>query len=192
MLDIADELNRWVEEGRDFAVATVVTVGGSAPRGPGAALAVDSGGTAFGSVSGGCVEGAVYDLCVQALRDGRTVLERFGYSDEDAFAVGLTCGGVIEVLVTPVRAEEPDRPVYAAALAAAARGEAAAVARVARGPVELLGRALLVHPDRAYEGASAATRSWTVRRRVRPAPCSPRAAPAPSTSRRTVRAAREV
>ncbi|MCX4406227.1 MULTISPECIES: XdhC family protein [unclassified Streptomyces] len=147
MLDIADELNRWAEEGRDFAVATVVSVGGSAPRGPGAALAVDSGGTAVGSVSGGCVEGAVYDLCVQALQDGHTVLERFGYSDEDAFAVGLTCGGVIEVLVTPVRADAPDRPVYAAALAAAAQGEAAAVARVVRGPVELLGRMLLVRPD---------------------------------------------
>lgn len=147
MLDIADELNRWVEEGRDFAVATVVSVGGSAPRGPGAALAVDSHGTAIGSVSGGCVEGAVYDLCVQALRDGRTVRERFGYSDEDAFAVGLTCGGVIEVLITPVGADAPDRRVYAAALAAAARGEAAALVRVAKGPVELLGRALLVHPD---------------------------------------------
>ncbi|MFJ8019057.1 XdhC family protein [Streptomyces sp. NPDC096311] len=157
MLDIADELNRWAEEGRDFAVATVVSVGGSAPRGPGAALAVDSGGTAIGSVSGGCVEGAVYDLCVQALQDGRTVLERFGYSDEDAFAVGLTCGGVIEVLVTPVRAQEPERPVYAAALAAASRGEAAAVARVARGPAELLGRVLLVRPDGSSDSSEAST-----------------------------------
>jgi xanthine dehydrogenase accessory factor len=149
VLDIAAELNSWVAEGRDFAVATVVAIGGSAPRGPGAALAVDSDGTAIGSVSGGCVEGAVYDLCVQALQDGRTVRERFGYSDEDAFAVGLTCGGVIEVLVAPVRA---DAPVFAAGLSAAARGEAAALARVARGPVELLGRALLVHPDGSYEG----------------------------------------
>jgi xanthine dehydrogenase accessory factor len=150
VLDIAEELNRWFEEGRDFAVATVVTVGGSAPRGPGAALAVDSHGTAIGSVSGGCVEGAVYDLCVQALQDGRTVRERFGYSDEDAFAVGLTCGGVIEVLVTPVRA---DTPVFRAGVSAAARGQAAALARVARGPGELLGRALLVHPDGSYEGS---------------------------------------
>jgi xanthine dehydrogenase accessory factor len=91
MLDIAVELHRWAAEGRDFAVATVVTVGGSAPR-QGAALAADADGTAVGSVSGGCVEGAVYDLCVQALQDGRVVRERFGYSDEDAFAVGLTCG----------------------------------------------------------------------------------------------------
>ena len=122
MLDIADELHRWVEQGRDFAVATVVAVGGSAPRQPGAALAVDSDGTAIGSVSGGCVEGAVYELCRQALEDGETVLERFGYSDEDAFAVGLTCGGVIDILVTPVRAADPAREVFAAALAAAAPG----------------------------------------------------------------------
>ncbi|MEU5524473.1 XdhC/CoxI family protein [Streptomyces sp. NPDC047860] len=152
MLDIAEELNRWVEQGRDFAVATVVAVGGSAPRQPGAALAVDTDGTAIGSVSGGCVEGAVYELCEQALRDGETVLERFGYSDEDAFAVGLTCGGVIDILVTPVRAADPARPVLASGLSAAARGEAAAVARIVSGPAELLGRALTVRPDGSYEG----------------------------------------
>ncbi|GGK70235.1 XdhC family protein [Streptomyces flaveus] len=153
MLDLADELNRWVEEGRAFAVATVVAVGGSAPRSPGAALAVDSEGTAIGSVSGGCVEGAVYDLCVQALQDGEVVRERFGYSDEDAFAVGLTCGGVIEVLVTPVGVDTPGREVFASALSAAAGGEAAALARVVRGPVELLGRALLVRPSAARRGS---------------------------------------
>ncbi|MFK0173326.1 XdhC family protein [Streptomyces sp. NPDC090306] len=152
MLDMAEELHRWVEQGRDVAVATVVAVGGSAPRQPGAALAVDADGTAIGSVSGGCVEGAVYDLCVQALQDGETVLERFGYSDEDAFAVGLTCGGVIDVLVVPVRAGDPVRPVVAAALAAAARGDAAALARVVTGPAELVGRALLVRPDGTRTG----------------------------------------
>jgi xanthine dehydrogenase accessory factor len=152
MLDIAEELNRWVEQGRDFAVATVVAVGGSAPRQPGAALAVDTEGTAIGSVSGGCVEGAVYELCEQALRDGETVLERFGYSDDDAFAVGLTCGGVIDILVTPVRAADPVRPVVASALTAAARGEAAAVARIVSGPRELTGRALVVRPDGSHEG----------------------------------------
>ncbi|MGW4749032.1 XdhC family protein [Streptomyces sp. NPDC004290] len=147
MLDIAEELHRWVEQGREFAVATVVAVGGSAPRQPGAALAVDSEGTAIGSVSGGCVEGSVYDLCVQALEDGRTVVETFGYSDEDAFAVGLTCGGIIDILVTPVRGG-----VFPAALSAAATGEAAALARIVGGPDDLMGQALLVHPDGSYEG----------------------------------------
>ncbi|MGW6704813.1 XdhC family protein [Streptomyces sp. NPDC054956] len=152
MLDIAEELNRWVEQGRDFAVATVVAVGGSAPRQPGAALAVDSEGTAIGSVSGGCVEGAVYELCQQALEDGETVLERFGYSDDDAFAVGLTCGGIIDILVTPVAADSPAREVFAASIAAAARGEAAAVARIAEGPAELMGRAVLIRGEGDHEG----------------------------------------
>jgi xanthine dehydrogenase accessory factor len=152
MLDIADELHRWMAQGREFAVATVVSVGGSAPRGPGAALAVDSEGTAIGSVSGGCVEGAVYELCAQALQDGRAVRERFGYSDEDAFAVGLTCGGVIDVMVTPVRANAPGRQVLRAALSAAASGAAAALARVVRGPDGFLGRSLLVRPDGTQEG----------------------------------------
>jgi xanthine dehydrogenase accessory factor len=152
MFDIAGELRRWAAEGRDFAVASVVSVGGSAPRGLGAALAVDGEGTAIGSVSGGCVEGAVYDLCVQALQDGRAVRERFGYSDEDAFAVGLTCGGIIDVLVTPVRANAPSRAVFAEALTAAAERRPAAVARVVEGPAELLGNALLVRPDGPAEG----------------------------------------
>ncbi|MGW3627969.1 XdhC family protein [Streptomyces sp. NPDC000880] len=153
MLDIAEELNRWVEQGREFAVATVVAVSGSAPRQPGAALAVDSEGTAIGSVSGGCVEGAVYELCRQALEDGGTVLERFGYSDEDAFAVGLTCGGIIDILVTPLRADAPAREVFATALSTAAGGEAAAVARITDGPADVMGRALLVRPDGSYEGS---------------------------------------
>ncbi|MFF7038992.1 XdhC family protein [Streptomyces massasporeus] len=149
MLDLAGPLHAWIEEGRDFAVATVVAVGGSAPRPPGAALAVSADGTAVGSVSGGCVEGAVYDLCLQALQDGETVVERFGYSDEDAFAVGLTCGGTIDVMITPFAG---GRPAERAALAAAARAEPVALARVVRGPSGLLGQALLVRPDGSSDG----------------------------------------
>jgi xanthine dehydrogenase accessory factor len=152
MLDIAAELHRRLEQGRAFAVATVVAVSRSAPRGPGAALAVDADGTAIGSISGGCVEGAVYELCTQALNDGRVVRERFGYSDDDAFAVGLTCGGVIDVLVTRVPADGPGTTALQAALSAAARGEAVALARVVRGPAERLGRPLAVYPDGSYEG----------------------------------------
>lgn len=149
MLDIAQQLHHWVTQGRDFAVATVTAVGGSAPRTPGAALAVDAEGTAVGSVSGGCVEGAVYELCLQALEDGRTVVERFGYSDADAFAVGLTCGGEIEVMVTPVRVGDPVRPLLAAALETAAQGGAVALARVVTGPRALVGRAMAVRPEAA-------------------------------------------
>ncbi|MFJ4818159.1 XdhC family protein [Streptomyces sp. NPDC088801] len=154
MLDIAQELSQWLEEGRAFAVATVVGVSGSAPRGLGAALAVDRDGNAVGSVSGGCVEGAVYDLCTQALEgDGRSVVERFGYSDEDAFAVGLTCGGIVDILVTPVTADAQVLTVLRSALGDAARNGSAALTRVIRGPAELLGKSLLVRPDGAYEGS---------------------------------------
>lgn len=152
MLDIAADLHQWCEEGRDFAVATVVAVGGSAPRQPGAALAVDSGGEAVGSVSGGCVEGAVYELCQQALADGQSTTEQFGYSDEDAFAVGLTCGGVLDILVTPVRAADPVRETVSRAVAAAARGDTAAVVRVTDGPAELRGGALQVTADGTVTG----------------------------------------
>ncbi|MET9371446.1 XdhC/CoxI family protein [Streptomyces griseoflavus] len=152
MFDIAGELHRWLAEGREFAVATVVAVSGSAPRGPGAALAVDRAGTAVGSVSGGCVEGAVYELCARALEDGETRVERFGYSDEDAFAVGLTCGGVIDIMVTPVLARAPSRDVLRAALSAADGGEPGALVRVVEGPPEVLGGVLLVRPDGSYRG----------------------------------------
>ncbi|RKN38288.1 XdhC family protein [Streptomyces hoynatensis] len=152
MLDLAAELDQWCREGRAFAVATVVAVGGSAPRRPGAALAVAADGTALGSVSGGCVEGAVYELCRQALDTGRPLVERFGYADADGLAVGLTCGGSVEVLVTPVPADAPARPALGAALAAAARGEAAALARVVAGPAPLPGGALLVTPGARAAG----------------------------------------
>ncbi|MBB0244368.1 XdhC/CoxI family protein, partial [Streptomyces alkaliphilus] len=77
MLDIATELARWCAEGRSFAVATVAAVDGSAPRGPGAALAVDADGAVLGGVSGGCVEGEAYRLCREVLETGRPARERF-------------------------------------------------------------------------------------------------------------------
>ena len=85
-----------------FAVASVVDVAGSAPRGLGSALAVTADGAAFGSVSGGCVEGAVYELAVEVLATGMPQRQRFGYSDDDAFAVGLSCGGTIHVFIEPL------------------------------------------------------------------------------------------
>ncbi|MEU7524565.1 XdhC/CoxI family protein [Saccharothrix sp. NPDC042600] len=102
-----------------YAVASVVAVRGSAPREVGAALAVHPDGRVVGSVSGGCVEGAVYELALSVLETGTPRLARFGYSAEDAFAVGLTCGGELEVfvqVVTPeirsaLRAARDGRPV---------------------------------------------------------------------------------
>ncbi|MDT9697992.1 XdhC/CoxI family protein [Streptomyces sp. P17] len=152
MLNIADTLYAWCREGRPFALATVVQVSGSAPLPPGTALAVDADGTVVGSISGGCVEGAVYELCRQMLQDGGgPARARFGYSDDDAFAVGLTCGGEIDVLVQRV---EPARlPHLAAALEEAVRGRPAAVAHVVDGPDELLGRTLTLLGDGStYDG----------------------------------------
>ncbi|WP_330295356.1 XdhC family protein [Streptomyces sp. NBC_00503] len=152
MLDIAAELRAWYASDRDFAVATVVAVSGSAPRGPGASLAVDDRGTALGSLSGGCVESAAHEMCLEAIASGEGGVHRFGYSDDDAFAVGLTCGGILDVLITPVRRNDPVRPVIGAVLDAAGCGSRSALGRVVCGPPEQLGRALAVHADGSYEG----------------------------------------
>jgi xanthine dehydrogenase accessory factor len=145
MRDITEDLHAWHAAGKAYAVASVVAVKGSAPRELGAALAVDADGTAVGSVSGGCVEGAVYELCVESLQHGRPVLETFGYSDDDAFAVGLTCGGELEVFIQPVF---PDRePAVDAALTAMTAGEPIALARVIAGPADLVGRSMAVRPQ---------------------------------------------
>ncbi|MFI9551457.1 XdhC family protein [Nonomuraea endophytica] len=126
MRDLVDDLLAWSGEGRRFAVASVVGVSGSAPREPGAALAVAEDGTAVGSVSGGCVEGAVYELCLRSLEEDRPLFQTFGYSDDEAFAVGLTCGGIIEILVWPNTAE----PAFRTYLEALAAGKPVALARI--------------------------------------------------------------
>ncbi|MEZ0067730.1 xanthine dehydrogenase accessory factor [Streptacidiphilus sp. MAP12-20] len=149
MQDIAEQLSSWHSAGRSFAVATVVSVSGSAPRDPGAALAVDADGEAVGSVSGGCVEGAVYELCQEALESGEPVLQRFGYSDEDAFAVGLTCGGIIDVFVQPVTPGACDG--MDAGLAYVRSGTPVALVRCISGPAQLLGATLAVTAD-AHHG----------------------------------------
>ncbi|MFE3828519.1 XdhC family protein [Streptomyces sp. NPDC059092] len=152
MLNIAGTLYDWCREERRFALATVAGVSGSAPLPPGTALAVGSNGDVIGSVSGGCVEGAVYELCQETLEsDGAPVLTRFGYSDSDAFAVGLTCGGEIEILVQ--RVEPTHQPHLTAALAEVAAGRPAAVAQVVDGPQDLLGRTLHVPGDGPYDGS---------------------------------------
>lgn len=101
MRDIAAGLASWHRAGLRYAVATVISVHGSAPRRPGAVMAVAENDDVLGSVSGGCVEGAVYELCREVLRTGESAREAFGYSDDTAFSVGLTCGGTIEVFVRP-------------------------------------------------------------------------------------------
>jgi xanthine dehydrogenase accessory factor len=103
MREILDDIDRWRNAGRRVAVARVVDVEGSGPRDPGAAMAVSEDGEVAGSVSGGCVEGAVVTEALDILSgDRQPRLVTFGYSDDEAFAVGLTCGGTIHLFIEPL------------------------------------------------------------------------------------------
>ncbi|MEV6015447.1 MULTISPECIES: XdhC/CoxI family protein [unclassified Streptomyces] len=143
MRDILPALHGWYAAGSPFGLATVVAVGGSAPRDPGAAMAVGPGGEVVGSVSGGCVEGAVLELAREVISSGEARLETFGYSAEDAFAVGLTCGGEITVLVRRVSASD-DRAIPAVARSVAT-GRRVTLATVLDGPAPR-GATLAVRP----------------------------------------------
>lgn len=101
MREILHSLEQWQKEGKKIAVATVVKVYGSAPRPLGAKMAVSDAGEMVGSVSGGCVEGAVIQEALEVLQTGKPKLVPFGISDETAWEVGLACGGTIEVFVEP-------------------------------------------------------------------------------------------
>src|SRR6201982_3416479 len=130
--DILDQIVKWWDAGETFGLATVVRTFSSAPREPGAAMAVSAGGEVVGSVSGGCVEGAVYELATEVTASGEPVLRRYGISDDDAFSVGLTCGGIIDIFVEPA---SRDRFAYLGAIAEDVRqGVPVAVATVIEGP----------------------------------------------------------
>ncbi|MSW38535.1 MAG: XshC-Cox1 family protein, partial [Actinobacteria bacterium] len=127
------------------AMATVVRTWRSAPRPAGASMVVTTTGEAVGSISGGCVEGAVYELGGTVINDGEVRYETYGISDDDAFAVGLTCGGILEVYVERIDKQSwPELPALAASVRA---DEPVAVATVVRGPAHV-GRHIVIWPDR--------------------------------------------
>ncbi|MEI8260019.1 MAG: XdhC/CoxI family protein, partial [Actinomycetes bacterium] len=145
MREVLDELIAARNRDGQVAMATVVRTWKSAPRPAGASMLVTGTGEAVGSVSGGCVEGALYELGQEVLADGQARFETYGVSDDDAFAVGLTCGGILEVFVE--RVDHTTWPELDGIAASIAAGEPVAVATIVRGP-HFVGRHLVVRPDR--------------------------------------------
>jgi len=144
--EILDDIERWRGEGKRVAVARVVGIDGSGPRLPGAAMAVSSDGEVAGSVSGGCVEGAVLTEALAVLESGAPQLVTYGIADDEAFAVGLTCGGTIHVFVEPLNEELHE--VLRAALVAE---QPVAMATMTEGPTA--GSSLLVRPGASAIGS---------------------------------------
>ena len=102
MKEIFADIEKWKKDNKKIALARVVKVEGSGPRGPGASMAVNENGEIAGSVSGGCVEGAVVSEALEILQTGERKIVTFGYSDDEAYAVGLTCGGIIHLYIEPL------------------------------------------------------------------------------------------
>jgi len=147
-----------------IAMATVVRTWRSAPRPAGASMLVTPDGEAVGSVSGGCVEGALFEVCTEVLTDGVPRLEHYGVSNDDAFAVGLTCGGILEVFVEQVTQDTwPELPDIAARIE---RGEPVCVATIIKGQ-HFVGRHLVITPDSASGTLGADRLDDTVREDAR-------------------------
>jgi xanthine dehydrogenase accessory factor len=145
MRDVLDEIRQWYAAGQTFGLATVVGVSRSAPRQPGAAMAVAPDGEAVGSVSGGCVEGAVYELAQEVMASGDAVFQTYGYSDDDAFAVGLTCGGIIDMFVE--RISPTEFPEFDEVVASIDAEEPVAIATIVSGAGQV-GARMIIWPDR--------------------------------------------
>jgi xanthine dehydrogenase accessory factor len=145
MRDVMAPLLDWWRTGAAVGIGTVVSTWSSAPRQPGAAMLVGPDGTVAGSVSGGCVEGAVYELA-QAVQAGATpILQRYGVSDDDAYAVGLTCGGIIDIFVESISRETfPELDEVADDVN---EGRAVAVATIVDGNDDERGRRMIIRPD---------------------------------------------
>ncbi|MBJ7339726.1 XdhC family protein [Mycolicibacterium sp.] len=157
MRDVLDELLSVWRSGATAGLATVVRTMKSAPRAPGAAMVVSPDGTVAGSVSGGCVEAAVYELAREVVQTGRPRLQRYGITDDDAFAVGLTCGGIIDIFAEPL--SSATFPQLDAVADDIAGHRPTAVATVISHPdVEWVGRRLVVG-ESSVAGSLGSTRA---------------------------------
>jgi xanthine dehydrogenase accessory factor len=146
MRDILDDVEKWIEGHEKIALATVVETWGSSPRVAGAKMAMTADGKITGSVSGGCVEGAVFESGVETLRSGKAQLLHFGVADETAWQVGLACGGQVDVFVQAL-----DEGIFDQLRESLRAGEALVSATVIRGPAELMGWQRLVLPGQALQ-----------------------------------------
>src|SRR5699024_7919786 len=148
MRDVLDDLVEQWRAGGSVGLGTVVAAFSSAPRLPGAAMAVSEEGVVTGSVSGGCVEGAVYETATEVLGSGVPQLQRYGFSDDDAFAVGLTCGGTIDVFVENVNQET--FPQLGEVARDIQEGNPVAIATVIEHPdSDWIGRRIVLRPETA-------------------------------------------
>lgn len=137
MYDVLNDISRWLNQGEDVGLATVISTWGSAPRGVGAKMAFTPTGKISGSVSGGCVEGAVFESGMQAIMSGIPRLLHFGVTDETAFEVGLACGGQIEVFVQKLHPG-----LFELVRTSIQARRSLAVVSVIAGPIHLLGKQL--------------------------------------------------
>ncbi len=147
MREVLADIDRWREQGAGIALATVIQTWGSAPRGVGAKMALTSANLIAGSVSGGCVEGAVVEAGLRVLKTGRPQLLHFGVADETAWSVGLACGGKIDVFVQAL-----DLNLYTAVHQTIVADRLAATVTLIRGPAEVVGRELIVYEDGSQQG----------------------------------------
>jgi xanthine dehydrogenase accessory factor len=146
MRDVMTELQSWWAAGETVGVGTVVGTWKSSPRQPGAAMVVGADSSVVGSVSGGCVEGAVFELAVAARDAGTPLLQRYGVSDDDAFTVGLTCGGIIDIFVEQVN--QRTFPELGDVADSIRDGEPVAVVTLVSGDPARLGARMVVWPER--------------------------------------------
>jgi xanthine dehydrogenase accessory factor len=148
MRDILPDLDHWnAGENKSIALATVIQTWGSSPRRAGAKMAMTPDGKITGSVSGGCVEGAVFDTGVEVLKSNHPQLLHFGVADETAWEVGLACGGSIDIFVEPL-----NTGLFKSLRTVLVEERPAVLATVVRGPAELLGREILVQEDGSMTG----------------------------------------
>ena len=147
MRDILPDIDTWRAENKSIALATVVQTWGSSPRRAGAKMALTPDGNITGSVSGGCVEGAVFDTGIDVLKSNRPQLLHFGVADETAWEVGLACGGSIDIFVKPLDVE-----IFSSLRSLLLDEKSAVLVTVIRGPDEILGREMLMREDGTVTG----------------------------------------